>query len=312
MYSLQTQLKAAVAAGAKKGIGSFIWISKIVLPISLAIALVQWLGWLSRIDFILNPLMSFIHLPPQAALLLVTGMFTNIYAVIALLTILPFSIEQATLIAVFSLIAHNLLGEGVIQHKSGVNFFKSVILRIILATITTYLVSLFFHNTSQSITATSNLAASIPLLQYLENWALSTLFLVLKILGLIVFIMIVLEFSRSRGWIDRSIGFFRPMVKILGLSDRTAVMWVAANVFGLLYGGAVIVEEARKGSFTNDELMRLHISIGTNHSMIEDPLLFVLIGVNALWLWLPRFIMAIVAVQVYIGLTRLKNRLAQT
>jgi hypothetical protein len=308
---LQLLLRYACIAGVRKGIGSFIWIAKIVLPISLAIALVQWLGWLSKIDFILNPLMNVLHLPPQAALPLVTGMVTNIYAVIALITVLPFSAEQATLIAVFSLIAHNLLGEGLIQHKSGVSFPKAIMIRIGLAALTTYLVSLFFKNTSASIGASSLLTTSAPLLEYLQGWALSSLYLVLKILGLIILIMVVLEFSRSMGWVDRSINFVRPLTRVLGLSDRTAIMWAAANIFGLLYGGAVIVEEAKKGTFSSDELARLHISIGTNHSMIEDPLLFVLIGLNAFWLWIPRLLMAIIAVQVYTGVTRLRNRLSR-
>jgi hypothetical protein len=89
------------------------------------------------------------------------------------------------------------------------------------------------------------------------------------------------------------------------------VQWLAACVFGLAYGGAVIVEEAKKGDLTQDELNRLHISIGTNHSMIEDPLLFMAIGLNGLWLWIPRFLMAVVAVRAYDGLKFLKNRLVR-
>ncbi len=86
-------------------------------------------------------------------------------------------------------------------------------------------------------------------------------------------------------------------------------MCVAGLIFGLLYAGAVIVEEAKNGTFTKDELERLHISIGINHAMVEDPALFTALGLPALLMWGPRLIMAIIAVQTYRGITHLTNRL---
>jgi hypothetical protein len=41
--------------------------------------------------------------------------------------------------------------------------------------------------------------------------------------------------------------------------------------------------------------------------MIEDPALFAVLGVNIFWLWLPRLIMAIIAVQVYRGIRYLRK-----
>ena len=59
------------------------------------------------------------------------------------------------------------------------------------------------------------------------------------------------------------------------------------------------MEDVKIGNLAADELERLHISIGINHSMIEDPSLFAVIGLPPFWLWIPRFIMAIIAVQFY-------------
>jgi hypothetical protein len=52
-------------------------------------------------------------------------------------------------------------------------------------------------------------------------------------------------------------------------------------------------------NFDPDELIKLHISIGINHSMVEDPTLFTTIDLNAFWLWVPRLITAIVAVHLF-------------
>jgi hypothetical protein len=96
-------------------------------------------------------------------------------------------------------------------------------------------------------------------------------------------------------------------MKVLGLADRTAIMFVAGIVFGLLYGGAIIVEEGKKGTLAREEVEYLHISLGINHAMIEDPALFAVLGINILWLWIPRLIMAIIAVQAYRGINHLRK-----
>jgi len=61
----------------------------------------------------------------------------------------------------------------------------------------------------------------------------------------------------------------------------------------------VIVEEAKDGNLTKKELERLHLSIGINHSIVEDPALFLALGLSAFWMWIPRLITAVVAVRLF-------------
>jgi Fe2+ transport system protein B len=280
---------------------------EIVIPISFLVTLLQWSGWLDKIDFVLNPLMGFLNLPPEAALPIISGMLINIYAVIAVVTVLPFTTAQMTLIAIFALICHNLIMEGIVQYRSGINVIKATLTRIAAAVLTVFVVSQFFGDTSQSIVMSSALPAHAPLLNIMTTWAKDTSILLLKIFGIIMFIMILLEISRALGWIDRVLKVFKPMMRVLGLSGRTAIMFVAGIIFGLLYGGAVIVEEGKKGTLTREEIEYLHVSLGINHAMIEDPALFAVLGVNILWLWLPRLLVAIIAVQVYRGINYLRK-----
>jgi len=77
------------------------------------------------------------------------------------------------------------------------------------------------------------------------------------------------------------------------------VLWLSAVLFGVTYGAAVIVEEFRAGSFEHYEIERLHVSIGINHSMVEDPLLFLPLGIGVFWLYVPRLVAAMVAVRIY-------------
>jgi len=309
MYSFRSQLKRVLLAGVKRGWSSFVWICKIVIPVSFLVTLLQWTGWLSQLEFLLNPLMKSINLPPEAALPIISGMLVNLYTAIAVMTALPFTLEQMTLIAVFTLICHSLITEGIIQHKSGINVIKATLVRFIAATLVVIIASQFLGDTSQSAIVPGAFMVSTSLPEILKNWGIDTVLLLLKILGIIMSIMIMLEFSESMGWTEYSLKLFRPSMRILRLSERSALLWVISAAFGLVYGGAVIVNEARKGALTREELERLHISIGINHAMVEDPALFLVLGLNPFWLWVPKLVMAIIAVQTYQVLQYLKSKL---
>ncbi len=309
MANLQSQLRSGFLAGIKRGWRSFVWICLIIIPVSLLVTLLQWTGWLDRLSFLFNPLMSLLNLPSQAALPIISGMLINLYVAIAAMTAMPFTIGQMTLIAVFTLICHNLIAEGIIQHKSGINVITITLIRITAAILTVLIVSLFFGDTSQSVAVPAPLTVASPLLTIVKDWAINLIALLLRILGILMAVMIVLEFSESLGWTEHSVRIFRPLMRIFGLSERTATLWVTSAAFGLMLGGAITIDKARSGTFSKEELERLHISIGINHSMVEDPALFLALALNPFWLWVPKLVMAIIAVQVYRIVHCLKNKL---
>jgi len=309
MAKFQSQLRSVFLVGIKRGWRSYVWICQIVIPVSFLVTLLQWTGWLNQLSCLFNPLMSLINLPSQAALPIISGMLVNIYVAIAVMTAMPFTIEQMTLIAVFNLICHNLITEGVIQHKSGINVIKITLIRITVAILAVLIVSQFLGDTSQGITVPTPLTAASPLLMVVKDWAINLIALLLKILGILMAVTIMLEFSESLGWTEYSVKFLRPLMRILGLSEQTSTLWVTSAAFGLMYGGAVTIDKARKGVLDKEELERLHISIGINHSMVEDPALFLALALNPFWLWVPKLVMAIIAVQIYRIVRYLKNKL---
>jgi len=309
MSEFRTQLKTGLRTGIKKGWSSFVWICKIIIPVSFLAALLQWSGWLSQLDFLLHPLMSLINLPAAAALPIIIAILVSFYAAIAIMVVLPFTIEQITLIALFITIAHMLIAEGIVQHKSGLNIIKATLVRIGAAILSVLVVSQFFTDTSQSVTLPASLAVDAAFLEVLKGWAIDTLSLCGRVFIIIMLVMMALYASESLGWLKYVRNFFRPLMKILGLSDRAVTMWVTGAGFGLLYGSAVIMEEANKETLTKEELEHLHISIGINHSIVEETGLFLALGVNPLWLLIPRFVAAIVAVQSLRAVQYLKSKL---
>jgi hypothetical protein len=84
----------------------------------------------------------------------------------------------------------------------------------------------------------------------------------------------------------------------MGLDAKVGLLWMTAIIFGLAYGGAVIVEEAQAEHLSQEDLEMRHLSIGINHSMVEDPPLFISLGLNAWWLYIPRIVVAVITVHL--------------
>ena len=309
MSEFRSQLRIGLRTGIKRGWGSFVWICKIIIPVSFIAAVIQWAGWLSYLDFLLHPLMNVINLPAAAALPIIIATTVSFYAGIAIMVVLPFTIEQVILIALFITIAHILIVEGIVQHKAGLNIVKATLVRIGAAILAVFVVSQLFTDTSQSISLPASLAAQAPFIEVLKGWAIDTLRLCGRIFIIIMLVMMALYALEYLGWIKYLVKFFKPLMKVLGLSDEAVTIWVTGAGFGLLYGSAVIAEETKKKHLTKEELEHLQVSIAVNHSIVEEPALFLALGVNPLWLLIPRFVIAILAVHTLRGVQYLKSKL---
>jgi Fe2+ transport system protein B len=300
MKDIHHQLESSLKVGIKKGWSGFIWMLKILIPISFLTALLEYSGWLYKIDFLLRPGMNLLDLPPVAALPLIAGMLTGIYGCIAAMAMLPLTIVQMTLVANFVLISHNLIQEGVIQGKSGLNPLRATLVRLTASIVTVMAISFFLKPDSAGPAIIgASASAHPPLLIVLQSWLVAMLYLSFKIFVIIMVLMIILETMKSFNLIPHIVKILTPLLKTMGLDQRVGILWLTATVFGVAYGGAVIVEEAKGGYLTARELERLHFSIGINHSMVEDPALFLPLGLSAFWLWVPRLITAILAVRLY-------------
>ncbi|HOF04590.1 MAG TPA: hypothetical protein PLH54_03130 [Syntrophales bacterium] len=363
-------IKTGMLMGVRKGWSGFIWMMKIVLPVSLLTALLEWSGWLRQLDFLLTPAMGLLHLPAAAALPLLIGMLANIYGGIAAMVVLPLTEGQMTLIGVFLLMAHNLIQEGIIQGQSGIHPLKATLFRIVTAAVTVMIIGPWVVGAPPGAPAAGNAsvaaapAAALPaatgkavpppsvrdgqkkalaadrialnhspgdgvpaapgtsagaaetapspgaalgmtaasppvaLPDMLGQWLATTLLLCGKIFLIIMGIMTLLETMKFLDWIKYIVRIFSPLLRVMGLDAQMGLLWMTAIVFGLAYGGAVIVEEAKAEHLSKNELEILHLSIGINHSMVEDPPLFISLGLSPAWLYLPRLVVAVVTVHL--------------
>jgi hypothetical protein len=306
--AFRTRLKEGTVAGLKKGWDGFVWMMKIIVPISLFTAILDWSGLLSHLNFLLKPLMGLLDLPPAAALPLLIGMLSSLYGGIAAMIVFPFSAAQMTLMAVFILMAHGLIQEGIIQGKSGIHPLKATLVRLGAAVVTVLLmVPWVGSSTVMPAAANGALTVSPAFLDMIRHWAWTTFRLSVKIFFIIMALLTLLELLKAFGLIHPFVRALGPFLRIMGLDQKVGFLWMTAVIFGLSYGGAIIVEEAKSGHLSRDDLELLHLSIGANHSMVEDPALFLPLGIHPFWLYIPRLVMAIIIVR----LVRLYQRYAR-
>jgi spore maturation protein SpmB len=294
------KIREGFANGINRGWQGFWWMMKIIIPISFVTALLAWSGWIEKLDILIEPAMGLLNLPAMAAIPLLVGMLTGIYGGIAAMAVLPLSSEQMTIIAIFLLISHNLVQEGIIQGNSGINPLKATLFRIGASVITVLIVAQCIDLTAPVDVSSGRTSGGElqPFSTMVHEWGSTILLLAIKVFFIIMGILTALEIFKKLGWITHVVNFLSPLLKVMGLGRKVGVLWITAVVFGLSYGAAVIVEEARDKHLTKRDLETLHLSIGINHSMIEDPALFLPFGVGAFWLWVPRLVMALVAVRL--------------
>lgn len=117
--------------GVVAGLHTFWDLTKVMIPAyGITLALEQ-LGVIGRLANAARPLMEALGLPGDAAVPLVVGYVLNIYAAVGSMQALDLTARQVTVLAIAILIGHNLVVEGAVLHKAGMNGFVFGALRVV-------------------------------------------------------------------------------------------------------------------------------------------------------------------------------------
>jgi len=311
------RIKSGIRQGLIKGWKGLIWLLKIILPISFATALLVHFGIIYKLDFLLTPVMTWLSLPASAALVIIIGLFTGIYGTVAALSVMPFSVEHMTLIAIFTLISHkehmtliaiftlishNIIQESIVQGNSGLNSAFAAFFRLFMSLLVTFVCAKIMGVTPETggVIGTGAFPQETKsFIIMLKLWGGGTFKLIIQIFCIIMPLMVILEIAKEFNIITFITKITSPIFSVMGLSRSTGMLWLTASIFGLAYGAAVIVEETQSNEYEKEDLIKLHLSIGINHSMIEDPALFLPLGLPIFWLWIPRLLAAIIVTWLY-------------
>lgn len=274
----------------------------IMVPVSFCVTMLQYTGVLERIAWVLSPIMKIVSLPPEASFALIAGALINIYAGIAVMGTLSLSAWDINIMAVMMLICHNLIVESAVQSKTGVSGLKMTLFRIIAAIGVGICLSFILPEGFKQVSTTMGgkvFSSAQGFLDVLILWVKQTSMLTLKVILIIAAINLIIDVMRYLKAFDSVITLLRPLTFMHGLPKKASFMWMAGILFGLAYGSGVLIAEAQTGRVDKDSLVRLNLSLGISHSLIEDTLLFVAIGASLFWVLIPRMVAAAVMVWIY-------------
>lgn len=283
--------------------GTFLWLMMIMIPFSLIVTLLHYAGVVEIIANVLAPPFRAIGLPGSAALALVTSLTLSLYPAIGVMTGLGLTVRSMTILAMVCLIAHNYLVELTVTRRTGTPVVRMLLVRTCAAFLAGALLHLILpdsgvwaHSVAARVGGASPALEAEGLGELFALWAMESGGLMVRVFIIVTALMTTVELLEGYGVTRLIAGYLGGLMALFGLPRRVAFLWVVSNTLGLAYGAGVLVGEVDSGRVTPREGDLLNHHLGISHSLLEDTLLFVALGVPALAITLPRLLLAGVAV----------------
>jgi len=293
------RLYSCVQKATPSAIKTLIWLFQWMIPLSLAVTLLDYSGFLVIIAGWLNPVFNLIGLSGQSSLVFITAGLLNIYSAIAVIASLSLNMREITILAIMCLISHNLIIETIVQKKTGSSAFRMVAIRLGMAILAGILFNLTLPLSLQNqMYHLSVPAQDLALSDVITNWFVNTLKLLLKVTVFVFSLMVIQRLMEEFGILNWLSKIFKPFMRVLGLPEKSSFLWIVANVVGLMYGAAIMFDELKNGKISKEECDMLNHHTAVSHSLLEDTLLFAAIGVPFLWIVVPRVLLAIPVVWI--------------
>lgn len=120
---------------------------------------------------------------------------------------------------------------------------------------------------------------------YIKESSTGALGSVITMAKIIIPLMVVMEILKDSKILDKISKKMQPISKFFDISNEAVFPLIIGLIFGLSYGAGVIIESVEENNLSKKDLYTLMIFLVACHAIIEDTLLFVVIGAN-LWLLL--------------------------
>lgn len=293
----------------------FLTVAKVMLPVLVAVQLGQELGLVDMVGRAIAPAMALMHLPPEAGIIWAATVLTGIYGGIASLSGLSPSLDltaaQVSALCAMMLFSHAIPVEQAIVRRAGAAFSTTAALRIGAAIFYGAAVSWICHLTGTLSEPMSFewLRGSSVLASQTDSgwlaWVLSTAFSLALTLAVIIVLVLLLDALDKLGITRRITSATMPLLRMSGLAPEVAPVTTVGVLLGLTYGGALIIEEAKKQNFSPRTRFLALSWLSLSHSLIEDTLLMLALGAD---IWVVLVGRVLLTLAIVAALARLTAR----
>lgn len=226
--------KEAVLPSLKKSGHTSIWLLKIILPISLAVRLLEYYGILAYMADFLNSVFIYLGLPGSTAIIFITSIFLPLYAPLAIITSMSLTLRELTILALMCQISHNLPVECAIQAKTGTSFWSIVTLRIFMSIVVALILNLILpQDMGMPLFAQTNAVTMNSIGDVLIVWFKSSLQIALLIITIVTTLNILYKVLDEYQLIEKLTKIIEPVLKFFGLPISTGFLWLIGYIVGL-------------------------------------------------------------------------------
>ncbi|MDR2007568.1 MAG: hypothetical protein LBQ34_01180 [Alphaproteobacteria bacterium] len=280
---------------------------KIMIPLIFLIKVIQELDLLKYFVYPFEFIMGAVGIPDIYALAWLGAIFNTCYMAMTLIAVFfndyPLTVEQISVLGLMILISHSLIIEGAIISKFKVSGIYSIVLRVVCSLFFGYLLhitaqyfgimqqratSIFYgnvemyHHTFLELYFAGNLAAEF------HTWLINVLwwfYAQAKTIVLITFVIfmlfVLIQLMKDFNVVQKIDKIFKPFWSIMGISKRNYTVTSICYLIGLSYGYGILKEESEKSiSFRKDQPFKVLSFLAIVHAVIEDGIIFMLLGAS--------------------------------
>lgn len=277
---------------------------KIMIPIIIAVKILQDLGLIAWLALPLAPVMHLVGLPPEMGLVWATALVNNIYGSMIVFVSLAgqhdLSVAQVTVLGVMILIAHGLPVELQIVRKSGPKMGFQAVLRVGGALLLGWMLSHVYAWGGWLQEANVVLWQPQPQNDDLLSWCLGQISNLAMIFVIITLLSVVMRVFTVIGLTGLCVRLLAPVLRLLGIGSEAGTLTIVGMVMGLSYGGGMIMHEAHSGKVPAKDIFSSLSLMGLSHSVFEDTMLMVVIGGHVSGLLWARVVFTLVVVALLV------------
>ena len=284
----------------------FFAVAKVMVPVMLAVEAAQHWGLIQALGQMIAPGMALLNLPPEAGLVWISNVFMGVYGGIAVLIAVSTSIDlttgQLNALCAMMLIAHSIPVEQAIVRAARASFAATAGLRIGAALLyggaiawASQLTGVLTDPVSLAWLQGSTLIKGATEGGYWA-WIQSTAATMLMLLVIIFALALLLDVLERLGITRRITALLAPVLRLSGLDSRVTPVTTVGVLLGLTYGGALIIEAAKKHQFDARTRFLALAWLSLSHGLIEDTILMLALGANVWVALVGRLIITILIV----------------
>ena len=299
--------------GLLSGLSTTWTLSKVIFPITLFITILGYTPVLHWIASFISPLMKLIGLSGEAAIPLVIGNALNLYAGIGAILSLDLTVKEVFILAIMLSFSHNLFIESAVAAKVGLRISVILAVRIGLALISAFVINLVWQGGGeQAVYGFGSNSEAAPVASVPSGWLailgegiMAGVTGILQLAIIVIPLMIIVQIMREKNWLKVIANSLAPLTKLIGVEKNTSITLASGLSIGLAYGAGVMIDAVKEDKVKKKDLYIVFIFLVACHAVVEDTLVFLILGIPV---WPLLVIRLTVALLLTIVISRLWNQ----